>query len=127
MSRSSLSSSRYVLYTTNYVVGSPPFPTCLLADVGRANPKLLPATPAITPIHTVMLASANTTTIHIARRLPTESQVNISTRAAPSHTADEGEYFDLNVSGDKDKDRAAPSLLQTATDTTWTDPYAMGG
>lgn len=92
-----------------------------------AIPVITPTIPAITPIATAVLASANATTLHITCRPPTGSQDNIPTHAGPSCTADQGEYFDLNVSDDKDEDEAAPSLLQTTTDTTRTDPYATGG
>jgi hypothetical protein len=92
-----------------------------------AIPAITPAIPGITPIATAVLASANATTLHITRRPPAGSQDNIPTHAGPSRTADQGEYFDLNVSGDEDEDEAAPSPLQTTTDTTQTDPYATGG
>ncbi|KAG1766375.1 hypothetical protein EV702DRAFT_1050709 [Suillus placidus] len=107
-----------------------PLPTAdpITPAIPAITPAITPAIPAITPaitsVPTAILASAHATTLHIARRLPT---ANIPTRTGPSHTTDEGEYFNLDVSGEEDEDGAAPSPLQTTTGTAQTDPYATGG
>ena len=107
-----------------------PLPTAdpITPAIPAITPAIAPAIPAITPtitgVPTAILASAHATTLHIARRLPT---ANIPTRIGPSRTTDEGEYFNLDVSGEEDEDGAAPSPLQTTTGTAQTDPYATGG
>ncbi|KAG2045513.1 hypothetical protein BDR06DRAFT_978158, partial [Suillus hirtellus] len=81
--------------------------TPTVPTITPAIPAITPATPAITPIPTAI------------------PQANNQTHAVPSHTAEE-ESFDLNVSGDKDKDEVTASPLQTTMDTTWTNPHATG-
>lgn len=88
--------------------------TYAIPTITPTIPAITPAIPTIACVPTAMSASANATTLHIARRLPT---TNASTHPGPSCTTDEGEYFHLNISGDEDEDGGAPSPLQATLDT----------
>lgn len=90
--------------------------TYAIPTITPTIPAITPAIPTIACVPTAMSASANATTLHIARRLPT---TNASTHPGPSCTTDEGEYFHLNISGDEDEDEdgGAPSPLQATLDT----------